>query len=123
MLMEMGELVGRSSRRPESELDWGGCQEIKPTHLGRPKFSICDGRGLVQVHWILLYACRKGSLQDIRERLLLFMVGRHGGCRKESHFLTLEPRPVVSSCHPCHPTLVVGTCGVLVARMCQSTNK
>ena len=33
----------------------------------------------------------------------------------------LEGRPVVSSCYPCHPTLVAGTCGVLVARMCQST--
>lgn len=33
----------------------------------------------------------------------------------------LDRRPVVSSCYPCHPTPVVGTWGVLVAGMCQST--
>lgn len=43
------------------------------------------------------------------------------GVAKESHLSRLDTRPVVSSCHPCHPTLVAGTYGLLVARMCQST--
>lgn len=123
MLMEMGGLVvGRSSRRLKASWSWGDFgggvsrnQANAPTWVDLNSAALRRPRPSVQVLWVLPYACRKGAHFEGRtfgsDFCCLWLVVMEGVAK--SHTLALDPRPVVSSWHPCHPTLVVGTCGVL----------